>query len=61
MDKKFLENFLVTELKKLNELINDEIENKHTLQMFSNANRKGLALFWITAGIAISLFKYFGS
>ena len=61
MDKKFLENFLVSELKKLNELINDEIENKHTRQMFSNANRKGLALFWITAGIAISLFKYFGS
>ena len=50
MDKKFLENFLVTELKKLKESMNDDIENKHTLQMFSNANRKGLALF-----------RYFGS
>ena len=61
MDKKDLENLSVSELKKLKESINDEIENKRTRQTFSNANRKGLALVWIAVGIAISLFRYFGT
>ena len=58
MDKKDLENPYVSELKKLRESINDEIENKRTRQMLFNANRKGLALVWIAVGIAISLFRY---
>ena len=61
MDKKDLENLSVSELKKLKESINDEIENKRTRQTLSNANRKGLALVWIAVGIAISLFRYFGA
>ena len=61
MDKKNLENLSVSELKKLKESINDEIENKRTRQTLSNANRKGLALVWIAVGIAISLFRYFGT
>mgnify|MGYP001392347282 FL=1 len=61
MDKKDLENLSVSELKKLKESINDEIENKRTRQTLSNANRKGLALVWIAVGIAISLFRYFGT
>tara|TARA_Y100001970_G_scaffold281337_1_gene391893 strand:- start:7217 stop:7399 length:183 start_codon:yes stop_codon:yes gene_type:complete len=59
MDKKDLENLSVSELKKLKESINDEIENKRTRQTLSNANRKGLALAWIAIGIAIALFRYF--
>ena len=61
MDKKDLENLSVSELKKLKESINDEIENKRTRQTLSSANRKGLALVWVAIGIAISLFRYFGS
>ena len=61
MDKRDLENLSVSELKKLKESINDEIENKRTRQTLSNANRKGLALVWIAVGIAISLFRYFGT
>ena len=59
MDKKDLENLSVSELKKLKESINDEIENKRTRQTLSNANRKGLALALIAIGIAIALFRYF--
>ena len=40
MDKKDLENLSVSELKKLKESINDEIENKRVRQTLSNANRK---------------------
>ena len=61
MDKKDLENLSVSELKKLKESITDEIENKRTRQTLSNANRRGLALVWIAVGIAISLFRYFGT
>ncbi len=61
MDKKDLENLSVSELKKLKEFINDEIENKRTRQALSNVNRKGLAAVWVAIGIAISLFRYFAS
>jgi hypothetical protein len=61
MDKKDLENLSVSELRKLKESITDEIENKRTRQTLSNANRRGLALVWIAVGIAISLFRYFGT
>ncbi len=61
MDKKDLENLSVSELKKLKESINDEIENKRTRQALSNVNRKGLAAVWVAIGIAISLFRYFAS
>ena len=61
MDKKDLENLSVSELKKLKESINDEIENKRVRQTLSNANRKGLALVWVVVGITTSLFRYFGS
>ena len=61
MDKKNLENLSVSELKKLQESINDEIEKKRTRQTLSNANRKSLAIVWIAVGIAISLFRYFGT
>ena len=61
MDKKDLENLSVSELKKLQESINDEIEKKRTRQTLSNANRKSLAIVWIAVGIAISLFRYFGT
>ncbi len=61
MDKKDLENLSVSELKKLQESINDEIEKKRTRQTLSNANRKRLAIAWIAVGIAISLFRYFGT
>tara|TARA_B100001173_G_scaffold282094_1_gene266735 strand:- start:466 stop:651 length:186 start_codon:yes stop_codon:yes gene_type:complete len=60
MDKKNLENLSVSELKKLNESINVEIEYKRALQTLSNANLKGLALVWIITGVAISLFRHFG-
>ena len=59
MDKKDLENLSVSELKKLKESINDEIEIKRTRQKLSDANKKGLALAWIAIGIAIALFRYF--
>ena len=61
MDKKDLENLSVSELKKLKESINDEIENKRVRQTLSNANRKGLALGWVAIGIAITLFRLFAS
>ena len=61
MDKKDLENLSVSELKKLKESINDEIENKRTRQALSNVNRKGLAAVWVAIGIVISLFRYFAS
>ncbi|MAE33577.1 MAG: hypothetical protein CL493_04590 [Actinobacteria bacterium] len=60
MDKKDLENLSVSELKRLKESINDEIENKRTRQTLSNENRKVLALVWVAIGITISLFRYFG-
>ena len=59
MDKKDLENLSVSELKKLKESINDEIEIKRTRQKLSDANKKALALVWIAIGIAIALFRYF--
>ena len=43
MDKKDLENLSVSELFKLKESINDEIEKKRTQQTLSTANRKGLS------------------
>ena len=61
MDKKDLENLSVSELKKLKESINDEIENKRARHSLSNANRKGLALVWVAIGIAITLFRLFAS
>ena len=61
MDKKDLENLSVSELKKLKESINDEIENKRVRQTLSKANRKGLALVWVAIGIAITLFRLFAS
>ena len=61
MDKKDLENLSVSELKKLKESINDEIENKRVRQTLSSANRKGLALVWVAIGIAITLFRLFAS
>ena len=61
MDKKDLENLSVSELKKLKESINDEIENKRVRQTLSNANRKGLALVLIPIVIAITLSRLFAS
>ena len=61
MDKKDLENLSVSELKKLKESINYEIENKRVRQTLSSANRKGLALVWVAIGIAITLFRLFAS
>ena len=61
MDKKDLENLSVSELKKLKESINDEIENKRVRQPLSTAHRKGLALVWVAVGIAITLFRLFAS
>lgn len=61
MDKKDLENLSVSELLKLKESINDEIEKKRTQQTLSNANRKGLSLVWIAVAIAIAAFRYFSS
>ena len=61
MDKKDLENLSVSELLKLKESINDEIEKKRAQQTLSNANRKGLSLVWIAVAIAIAAFRYFSS
>ena len=61
MDKKDLENLSVSELLKLKESINDEIEKKRTQQTLSSANRKGLSLVWILVAIAIAAFRYFSS
>ena len=61
MDKKDLENLSVTDLLKLKESINDEIEKKRTQQTLSSANRKGLSLAWIAVAIAIAAFRYFSS
>ena len=61
MDKKDLENLSVSELLKLKESINDEIEKKRTQQTLSIANRKGLSLVWIAVAIAIAAFRYFSS
>jgi len=61
MDKKDLENLSVTDLLKLKESINDEIEKKRAQQTLSNANRKGLSLVWIAVAIAIAAFRYFSS
>ena len=61
MDKKDLENLSVSELLKLKESINDEIEKKRTQQTLSRANRKGLSLVWIAVAIAIAAFRYFSS
>ena len=61
MDKKDLENLSVSELLKLKESINDEIEKKRTQQTLSAANRKGLSLVWIVVAIAIAAFRYFSS
>ena len=61
MDKKDLENLSVTDLLKLKESINDEIEKKRAQQALSNANRKGLSLVWIAVAIAIAAFRYFSS
>jgi len=58
MDKKDLENFSASELLKLKESINDEIEKSST-QILSSTNRKGLSLFWIA--VAIAEFVYFSS
>tara|TARA_B100000609_G_C16913482_1_gene280588 strand:+ start:29 stop:214 length:186 start_codon:yes stop_codon:yes gene_type:complete len=61
MDKKDLQNLSVSELLKLKESINDEIEKKRTQKTLSNANRKGLSLVWIVVAIAIAAFRYFSS
>ena len=61
MDKKDLENLSVSELLKLKESINDEIEKKRTQQALSSANRKGLSLVWVAVAIAIAAFRYFSS
>ena len=61
MDKKDLEKLSVSELLKLKESINDEIEKKRTQQTLSSANRKGLSLVWIAVAIAIAAFRYFSS
>ena len=61
MDKKDLENLSVSELLKLKESINDEIEKKRTQQILSNANRKGLSLVWIVVAIVIAAFRFFSS
>jgi len=51
----------VSELLKLKESINDEIEKKRTQHTLSSANRKGLSLVWIVVAIAIAAFRYFSS
>mgnify|MGYP005682913481 FL=1 len=61
MDKKDLENLSVSELLKLKESINDEIEKKSTQQTLYSANSKGLSLVWIAVAIAIAAFRYFSS
>ena len=61
MDKKDLENLSVSELLKLKESINDEIEKKRTQKTPSTANRKELALVWIAVAIEIASFRYFSS
>ena len=61
MDKKDLENLSVSELLKLKESINDEIEKKRTQQTLSRANRKGLSFVWIVVAIAIAAFRYLSS
>lgn len=61
MDKKDLENLSVSELLKLKESINDEIEKKRIQQTLSTANRKALSLVWIVVAIAIATFRYFSS
>ena len=61
MDKKDLENLSVSELLKLKESINDEIEKKRTQQQLSSANKKALSLVWVAVGIAIAAFRYFSS
>ena len=61
MDKKDLENLSVSELLKLKESINDEIEKKRTQLTLSSADRKGLSLVWIAVAIAIAVFRYFTS
>ena len=59
MDKKDLQKLSVSELLKLKESINDEIEKKRTQKTLSSANRKGLSLVWIAVAIAIAAFRYF--
>ena len=54
-------NIIISELLKLKESINDEIEKKRTQQTLSSANRKGLSLVWIAVAIAIAAFRYFSS
>ena len=61
MDKKDLQKLSVSELLKLKESINDEIEKKRTQKTISSANRKGLSLVWIAVAIAIAAFRYFSS
>ncbi len=61
MDKKDLENLSVSELLKLKESINNELEIKRTQQKLSSANRKGLSLVWVAVAIAIAVFRYFSS
>ena len=61
MDKKDLENLPISELLKLKESINDEIEKKRTQHTLSSANRKGLSLVWVAVAIAIAMFRYFSS
>tara|TARA_B100000902_G_scaffold9909_1_gene12184 strand:- start:1789 stop:1974 length:186 start_codon:yes stop_codon:yes gene_type:complete len=61
MDKKDLENLSISELLKLKESINDEIEKKRTQHTLSSANRKGLSLVWVAVAIAIAMFRYFSS
>ena len=51
----------VSELKKLKESINYEIENKRVRQTLFNANRKRLALVCLAIGNAITLFRLFAS
>tara|TARA_B100001109_G_scaffold238352_1_gene220076 strand:- start:1214 stop:1399 length:186 start_codon:yes stop_codon:yes gene_type:complete len=61
MDKKDLENLSVSELLKLKESINNELEIKRTQQKLSSANRKGLSLVWVAVAVAIAVFRYFSS
>ncbi|MBL6763247.1 MAG: hypothetical protein ISQ16_04965 [Candidatus Actinomarina sp.] len=61
MDKKDLENLSVSELLKLKESINDEIEKKRTQKTLSTAYRKGLSLVWIPVAIEIASFRFFSS
>ena len=61
MDKKDLENLSVSELLKLKESINNELEIKRTQQKLSSANRKSLSLVWVAVAVAIAVFRYFSS